>query len=274
MKPTFWEEVWDFVMKFGLRILAGAVLLFVGFRIAKWVARHIRTRQGKRASKVSDPLSPTMRSFLASAVGIGLRILIVILFIILMGANTSSVVAMLSSAALAIGLALQNSFSNLAGGLLIILFKPFGLGDYITVNGEAGTVQDINIYFTSILTPDNRTVVFPNGVMSNSTLVNSSTEETRRAEVQLPVAYAADSRLVCKLLEQAAAADERVLQDPAPQAALTDLLGGVQTYTIWAWCARTELLSVTYDLRVRAKETLEQHGIPLARARLDILPPQ
>ena len=155
-------------MKFGLRILAGAVLLFVGFRIAKWVARHIRTRQGKRASKVPDPLSPTMRSFLASAVGIGLRILIVILFIILMGANTSSVVAMLSSAALAIGLALQNSFSNLAGGLLIILFKPFGLGDYITVNGEAGTVQDINIYFTSMLTPDNRTVVFPNGVMSNS----------------------------------------------------------------------------------------------------------
>ncbi len=140
-------------MKFGLRILAGAVLLFVGFRIAKWVARHIRTRQGKRASKVSDPLSPTMRSFLASAVGIGLRILIVILFIILMGANTSSVVAMLSSAALAIGLALQNSFSNLAGGLLIILFKPFGLGDYITVNGEAGTVQDINIYFTSIFLP-------------------------------------------------------------------------------------------------------------------------
>ena len=153
MEPTFWEEVWDFVMKFGLRILAGAVLLFVGFRIAKWVARHIRTRQGKRASKVSDPLSPTMRSFLASAVGIGLRILIVILFIILMGANTSSVVAMLSSAALAIGLALQNSFSNLAGGLLIILFKPFGLGDYITVNGEAGTVQDINIYFTSIFLP-------------------------------------------------------------------------------------------------------------------------
>lgn len=181
---------------------------------------------------------------------------------------------MLSSAALAIGLALQNSFSNLAGGLLIILFKPFGLGDYITVNGEAGTVQDINIYFTSILTPDNRTVVFPNGVISNSTLVNSSTEETRRAEVQLPVAYAADSRLVCKLLEQAAAADERVLQDPAPQAALTDLLGGVQTYTIWAWCARTELLDVTYDLRVRAKETLEQNGISLARARLDILPPQ
>lgn len=265
---TFWNDVTDFILKFGLRILAGALLLLVGFRIAKWITKYIRTKH--KTKKGADPLTPTMRSFLASAVGIGLRALIVIVFIILMGANTSSVVAMLSSAALAIGLALQNSFSNLAGGLLIILFKPFEVGDYITVNGESGTVREINIYFTQMITPDNRTVALPNGVVSNSVLVNASTEATRRAEVQLPVAYAEDARRVCTLLEQAAAADARVLEEPAPQVALTDLLGGVQTYTIWAWCKRADLLNVTYELRLRAKETLEQNGIALARARMDL----
>lgn len=240
---TFWKEAGDTLLRVGVRVLAGGLLLFIGFRIARWLTRSIQKKHVTR--KGADPLTPTMRSFLASAVGIALRAGVVIVFIIIMGANTSSVVAMLSSAALAIGLALQNSFSNLAGGLLIILFKPFAIGDYITVGGESGTVRNINIYFTHIITPDNRTVV-------------------------LPVAYAADARRVCALLEQAAAADGRVLADPKPQAALTDLTGGVQTYTVWAWCARTDYLDVTYELRAHAKEVLEQEGISLARARFDV----
>lgn len=221
---TFWKEAGDTLLRVGVRVLAGGLLLFIGFRIARWLTRSIQKKHVTR--KGADPLTPTMRSFLASAVGIALRAGVVIVFIIIMGANTSSVVAMLSSAALAIGLALQNSFSNLAGGLLIILFKPFAIGDYITVGGESGTVRNINIYFTHIITPDNRTVVLPNGVVSNAVMVNASTEETRRVEIVLPVAYAADARRVCALLEQAAAADGRVLADPKPQAALTDLTGG------------------------------------------------
>lgn len=265
---TFWKEAGDTLLRVGVRVLAGGLLLFIGFRIARWLTRSIQKKHVTR--KGADPLTPTMRSFLASAVGIVLRAGVVIVFIIIMGANTSSVVAMLSSAALAIGLALQNSFSNLAGGLLIILFKPFAIGDYITVGGESGTVRNINIYFTHIITPDNRTVVLPNGVVSNAVMVNASTEETRRVEIVLPVAYAADARRVCALLEQAAAADGRVLADPKPQAALTDLTGGVQTYTVWAWCARTDYLDVTYELRAHAKEVLEQEGISLARARFDV----
>lgn len=198
---TFWQDAGDIALRVGARVLLGALLLFVGFRIARWLTRSIQQAHVHRHG--GDPLSPTTRSFLASAAGIVLRIAVVVLFIIVMGANVSSVVAMLSSAALAIGLALQNSFSNLAGGLLIILFKPFSIGDYITVGTESGTVQVINIYFTHILTPDNRTVVLPNGLVSNTVLVNASTERTRRAEVVLPVAYAEDSRRVCALLEQA-----------------------------------------------------------------------
>lgn len=156
---TFWQDAGDIALRVGARVLLGALLLFVGFRIARWLTRSIQQAHVHRHG--GDPLSPTTRSFLASAAGIVLRIAVVVLFIIVMGANVSSVVAMLSSAALAIGLALQNSFSNLAGGLLIILFKPFSIGDYITVGTESGTVQVINIYFTHILTPDNRTVVLP-----------------------------------------------------------------------------------------------------------------
>lgn len=159
---TFWQDAGDIALRVGARVLLGALLLFVGFRIARWLTRSIQQAHVHRHG--GDPLSPTTRSFLASAAGIVLRIAVVVLFIIVMGANVSSVVAMLSSAALAIGLALQNSFSNLAGGLLIILFKPFSIGDYITVGTESGTVQVINIYFTHILTPDNRTVVLPNGL--------------------------------------------------------------------------------------------------------------
>lgn len=179
---TFWQDAGDIALRVGARVLLGALLLFVGFRIARWLTRSIQ--QAHVHKHGGDPLSPTTRSFLASAAGIVLRIAVVVLFIIVMGANVSSVVAMLSSAALAIGLALQNSFSNLAGGLLIILFKPFSIGDYITVGTESGTVQVINIYFTHILTPDNRTVVLPNGLVSNTVLVNASTERTRRAEVR------------------------------------------------------------------------------------------
>lgn len=265
---TFWQNAGDIALRVGARVLLGALLLFVGFRIARWLTRSIQQAHVHRHG--GDPLSPTTRSFLASAAGIVLRIAVVVLFIIVMGANVSSVVAMLSSAALAIGLALQNSFSNLAGGLLIILFKPFSIGDYITVGTESGTVQVINIYFTHILTPDNRTVVLPNGLVSNTVLVNASTERTRRAEVVLPVAYAEDSRRVCALLEQAAAADVRVLADPPPRAVLTDLTGGVQTFTLWAWCARDDCYDVTYALRLSAKERLEQNGVALARARMDV----
>lgn len=265
---TFWSDIGDFFIRFGLRILAGALLLLIGFRIAKWATKYIQQKHHKRRGE--DPLTPTMRSFLGSAVGIGMRLLIIVGFVILMGANTSSVVAMLSSAALAIGLALQNTFSNIAGGLLIILFKPFAIGDFIVVSDQSGVVQDINIYCTRILTPDNRSVVLPNGIVSNSVLVNASTEEIRRAEILLQVAYAEDARHVCALLIQAAAEDARVLAEPAPQAMLTNLLGGVQTYTVWAWCSRSDLLNVTNELRLHAKERLEQNGIALSRARFDV----
>lgn len=112
--------------------------------------------------------------------------------------------------------------------------------------------------------------MLPNGLVSNTVLVNASTERTRRAEVVLPVAYAEDSRRVCALLEQAAAADARVLADPPPRAVLTDLTGGVQTFTLWAWCARDDCYDVTYALRLSAKERLEQNGVALARARMDV----
>lgn len=264
----FWTDIGDFFLKFGVKILGGAILLLVGFRFSKWLTEYIRTRH--RFKKRGDFMTPTMRSFLASATGILLRLLVIVGFVLVMGASPTSIVAMLSSAALAVGLALQNSFSNIAGGLLLILFKPFALGDFITVADQSGTVQEINIYATRILTADNRTVVLPNGIVSNSFMINASTEETRRIEVQLPVAYTTDSRSVSTLLVEVASSNALILAEPAPIAVLTDLMGGVQTFSIYAWCKRADYFDALYALRMEAKETLEKHGIRLSNVRVEL----
>ncbi len=264
----FWTDIGNFFLKFGVKILSGAILLLVGFRLSKWLTEYIRTRH--QFKKRGDFMTPTMRSFLASATGILLRLLVIVGFVLVMGASPTSIVAMLSSAALAVGLALQNSFSNIAGGLLLILFKPFALGDFITVADQSGTVQEINIYATRILTADNRTVVLPNGIVSNSFMINASTEETRRIEVQLPVAYTADSRSVSALLVEVASSNALILAEPAPIAVLTDLMGGVQTFSIYAWCKRADYFDALYALRMEAKETLEKHGIRLSNVRVEL----
>ncbi len=264
----FWTDIGNFFLKFGVKILSGAILLLVGFRLSKWLTEYIRTRH--QFKKRGDFTTPTMRSFLASATGILLRLLVIVGFVLVMGASPTSIVAMLSSAALAVGLALQNSFSNIAGGLLLILFKPFALGDFITVADQSGTVQEINIYATRILTADNRTVVLPNGIVSNSFMINASTEETRRIEVQLPVAYTADSRSVSALLVEVASSNALILAEPAPIAVLTDLMGGVQTFSIYAWCKRADYFDALYALRMEAKEALEKHGIRLSNVRVEL----
>ena len=264
----FWTDIGNFFLKFGVKILSGAILLLVGFRLSKWLTEYIRTRH--QFKKRGDFMTPTMRSFLASATGILLRLLVIVGFVLVMGASPTSIVAMLSSAALAVGLALQNSFSNIAGGLLLILFKPFALGDFITVADQSGTVQEINIYATRILTADNRTVVLPNGIVSNSFMINASTEETRRIEVQLPVAYTADSRSVSALLVEVASSNALILAEPAPIAVLTDLMGGVQTFSIYAWCKRADYFDALYALRMEAKEALEKHGIRLSNVRVEL----
>jgi len=204
-----WQALPDFIL---------AVFIFI---IGLWAVRFLN-RMVHRFFEKAD-YDPTLETFLQSFISIALKIILFVLVITHLGVKSSSLVAIIGAAGLAIGLALQGSLSNFAGGMLILLFKPFKIGDYISAQGVNGTVKEISIFTTKINTFGNQVAIVPNGQLSNNNIVNYNAEKTRRDKIKIGIGYSSDIKTAKDILLQICSENENINAEPAPEVYVSDL---------------------------------------------------
>lgn len=260
MLERFFEEI----TRFGVRFIAAAVILIVGIKVSKWFSSRLPRTKGFMR------LDSGVSKFAANVIKAALYTLTIITAAGTLGIPYASFVALLGSAGVAIGLALQGSLSNIASGILILVNKPFKVGDYIETSDVAGTVSEIGFFSTTVVTPDNRVVSYPNSMLSNTCITNYSVKSERRLEVKVGVAYGSDIDKVKNVLEQAAAANEYVLAEPKPFAGICNHADSAIEFALLVWCKRENYLSLFYSLREDITKAFEQSGIEIPYNTLDV----
>ena len=189
---------------------------------------------------------------------------------LIIGIPSASFIALLGTAGVAIGLALQGAFSNFAGGVMILIFRPFKVGDYIDASGLSGTVNDISIFYTVLKTPDNKHITIPNGTLMNSSVTNYSAEETRRLDIDFSVSYDSDIEKVKSLILEKANSHSAVLQDPVPFCRLTSQSDSALVFTLRVWCNSGDYWDAKFDLNESIKKAFDENGIVIPYQQLDV----
>ena len=249
---------------FLLRVLGVLFLVLVGFKLAKVFANKFYT------SKLAEKLDPTMRSVFRTSILWGIRILIIVMICGILNVPTASLIAVISSIGVTIGLALQGGLSNIAGGIMILLFRPFRVGDWIASDGHSGSVLDIGLFYTTLRTGDNVRVVIPNGVLTGATIMNYSMEETRRVDLVFTAGYESDIALVKKVLLDTATSHEKALTDPAPVVVLSAHGDSALEYTLRVWTKAADYGTVLFDLRENVKNAFDAAGISIPYPQMDV----
>ena len=254
----------DLISTYGGKIVLAIVVFIVGSLFIKLLSRL--------SAKVLDrtKLDPTIKLVANKSVKILLSVILIISVIEILGVSMSSVVAVLASCGLAVGLALQGAFGNLAGGLMIIIFKPFKIGDYIESTGAEGTVTDISIFYTTIMTLDSKEILVPNGDLMNANVTNFTAAPTRRVDLDFKITNDIDMELVKRVLLDAAAETENVLTDPEPFARLTAVDDDTYIFSVRAWCETPKYWDVYYDLIENCSKRLSDNGIDDPEERIAV----
>lgn len=249
------KELTTLCIEAGKSIILAAIIYMVGKCAINLINKL--TKQMLERRKVD----PTIQSFLKSFVNILLTILLVITVVSALGVNTTSFAALLASMGVAAGMALSGNLQNLAGGIIILLFKPFKVGDYIEAQGVQGTVEEIQIIHTLILTVDNKKIYLPNGALSSGSVTNYSKMETRRVDFTVSVEYGTKSEDVEKALKELIDTDERILKTPEPFIALSKLADSSVDFTLRVWVNSANYWGVYFDMNRNIYETFNQKGI-------------
>ncbi|MBR6806927.1 MAG: mechanosensitive ion channel [Clostridia bacterium] len=249
---------------FILHLISAAVILIVGFAIAKLIIKKIRR------CAFFEKLDSNIQSLIANTIKIILYTVIIIIAVEIVGVPGSTIIAILGSCGLAIGLALQGGLSNIAGGVIIMLFKPFHVGDYVTSDLGSGTVTDIGIFYTKLITPDNIAVSVPNSALSNSAISNYSVKETRRVDITVSIAFEADIDLAKKVLLASAETHDLVLKDPAPVVYVTEQADSAIKLQLRTWVNNSDYWAVKFDLTEDSKKALDKFSISIPYAQLDV----
>ncbi len=239
------------------KVVSAFLVLFVGLYAIRLINRFVKNVMVKRA------LDPTLSKFLADILLWALRILLFVTFISKLGIETSSFVAILGAAGLAVGLSLQGSLSNFAGGMLIILFKPFRVGDYIEAQGVSGTVAEIQIFVTRLITANNQAIFIPNGILSNGTIINYSVEPIRRADMTLAVSYDTDAAQAKSILLDILKSHPKVLQSPEPQVVIKGMDASSVQIAIRPWATNEDFWDMSSDVLERAKSSFDRANISI-----------
>ncbi len=249
---------------FGLKLLAAALVLFVGFKLIKLLTSFIAKRD------FFSKLDSNVQLLIRNIITVVLDVIIVIIAVEILGVPSATIIAVLGSCGLAVGLALQGGLSNIAGGVIIMLFKPFHTDDYITTPMGDGTVEDIGIFYTRLVTADNIVINIPNSALSNSTVSNLCAKDTRRVDIQLTIAYGADIDLAKKVLLASAESHDLVLRDPMPSVFVTEQADSAIKLTLRLWTARENYWTVKYDLTEDTKKAFDRFEIEIPFPQLDV----
>ena len=252
---SFMDQAISLGVNAGKSILLAILIFVVGRYVIRLINKLIANMLERRR------VEPTIQSFLKSFTNILLTILLVITVISALGVNTTSFAALLASAGVAIGMALSGNLQNLAGGIILLLFKPYKIGDYIEAQGVNGVVQEIQIFHTIILTVDNKQIYIPNGALSSGSITNYSAKELRRVDWTVGVEYGTDVEKVRAALMKLIDADNRILKDPAPFIALRELASSSVDFTVRGWVKGADYWGVFFDMNKQIYEEFNRQGI-------------
>lgn len=257
------ETAYTLGLSYGPKLLLAIITLFVGLAIINRIVSSAHKHLNSKAD-------PTLGSFIGSLASIAMKAMLLIAVASMIGVETTSFVAVLGAAGLAVGLALQGSLANFAGGVLILLFKPFKVGDTIEAQGHVATVSEIQIFNTILKTPDNRTVIIPNGALSNSSLVNISLELTRRLDMRFTVALGEDVDKVKGILQEVIEAEARVLKEPSYGIALLEMNEKGLIFGANLWVNRADYGPALFSMNEQVKRAFDRNGVTLASPKQDI----
>lgn len=258
------DYIVNFLKEKGPAIVTAVIIVALGLLLIK-LTLNVVSRMLER-SKVGQ----TGHKFILTLLRVLLVALVVVIALSMLGVDMTSVVAMLSVAGLAVSLAVQNSLANVAGGLILLVTKPFLVGEYVDINGLSGTVTAINVLQTELVTYDNKAIVIPNGDVSAAKLTNFSRMENRLIDLTIPIAYDADLDRVRSLLLELIASDSRVLQDPAPVVWLKEFGASSVNLTVRMWVVTSEYWNVYFAMQENIKRTFDQNGIVIPFNQLDV----
>ncbi|WP_339449382.1 mechanosensitive ion channel family protein [Pseudomonas sp. EA_5y_Pfl2_R50] len=251
------SQAWiPMIMEYGSRVLLAVITLAIGW----WLINKVTQKLGGLLALRNADLA--LQGFISSLANIILKVLLIVSVASMIGVETTSFVAAIGAAGLAIGLALQGSLANFAGGVLILLFRPFRIGDWIEAQGVAGTVDSIQIFHTVLRTGDNKTIILPNGNLSNGIITNTNRQPTRKVVFDVGVDYEADLQKARQVLLDLAK-DERVLQDPEPQAVISTLGDSSITVSLRAWVKTADYWDVMFMFNEQSRDRLKAAGIDI-----------
>lgn len=261
---TVLNKIGEYLADAGINLILSIVLLIVGWKLINLLSKKMKE------GKIFGKIEPTARSFIRSALTIVLKILLVVTIAAILGVPMTTMVAVISSCGLAIGLALQGSLSNIAGGFILTVFKPFVVGDYIKSGEFEGTVKAINIFYTKIITPDNKIIVIPNSKVSDSALTDYNAFPTRRVDINITAAYSEDSDVVKKALIDVANNNDKVEKDPAPVAVISSFDDSAVSYQLRVWTKTEDYWDVKFDVTEKIKKVFEKRNIQIPFPQMDV----
>lgn len=262
--PLILEKVRTVGIEYGLRIISAAVVLFLGLWIAKMMKRGLVRLMTARK------LDPTLISFLSSLSHMALKVFVIIVTLNKLNIPTASFITVLGAAGLAVGLALQGSLSNFASGVLMIIFKPIKVGDFVQAGGEMGGVEEIGIFTTVLKSPDNKKVIIPNSQITGGTITNFNANGTRRIEIIASISYDDDMKKAKEVIGDLIAADERILKDPAPQVAVKEMADSSVNIVVRPWVEPANYWDVFFDLTEGIKTKFDENDITIPFPQRDV----
>ena len=258
------EQIMEVGVEWGMRILGFLLILIIGM----WLAKVIKTGLVKVMQK--KDLDPTLIKFLASLVHIAVKAFVVIAALGKLNVQTASFIALLGAAGLAIGLALQGSLANFASGVLMIIFKPFALGDFVEAGGATGAVEEISIFTTVINSPDNKKIIIPNAQVMGGNITNFNANGTRRVDLVAGIGYGDDIDKAKGVLDSILAADDRILKTPPPTVAVVEMADSSVNFVVRPWCTGADYWDVYFDTTEAIKKRFDEEGISIPFPQRDV----
>ena len=261
---TLWQTFYTSVFTFGPRLVGALATLIIGWWVIRIIQNSLRRRFEKRE------MEPSLRGFLNSMTGILLKVMLLISVIGMLGVQMTAFVALLGAAGLAVGMALSGTLQNFAGGVIILIFKPFKAGDYIEAQGHSGTVNEIQIFNTILKTPDNKTVIIPNSILSSGSMINYSSEPQRRVDFLFRIGYGDDVDKEKSVLTKLIEADKRILSDPEPFIAVSELGDSSVNLVVRVWAKAENYWGIFFDLNELVYKSFETEGINIPFPQMDV----
>ncbi|HBG0051895.1 TPA: mechanosensitive ion channel [Clostridioides difficile] len=258
------ESLLEWATTSGVKLIIGILILSIGFKIIKKFVNHVMLLLSKR------DIDLTLRRFLKSLLLSVLKVAVIIIVLEYWGMSLSSFAAVIASAGVAIGLALQGSLSNFAGGFIILLIRPFKVGDYVEAAGHGGTVEQIGLFYTQLVTTDNKQILIPNGSVSNDSLINYSAKNTRRVDLTFSVGYEDDILHVRRVLKDIVNNHKLIINEPEPFIGVVEHGDNAIKFATRVWCKTEDYWTIYLDLLEEVKVRFDEEGITIPYPKMDL----